>query len=118
MATKKEIKERYDYLKAAVNSFTLPAFTRGFNWMWFNFLKYFIILIFPVEFILMIIYNSTENIRDSERLWFVMTGLFFVCFVIVIIALISFLVKRVAIKKRATELGITIEEWNTYVDKK
>lgn len=118
MSTEKEIKEHYEYLKKAVNSFVLPAFTRAFNWLWFNFLNYYLGVVFLAEFFFMLVYNSTDNLQKAEQLWFLMRGLFFTCFGIVILAFVSFIVKRMAIKKRATELGITVEEWNSYVDKK
>lgn len=104
------------YFTKEVNAYQLPAFTRFFNTLWFGFFKYYVFVIFCIIFVGACVANFVRLSDNTHLVLFTtLKYLFFSSFGIGLWAAGSFIVKEQGIKNRAKELGLTLEEWNSFL---
>lgn len=107
--TENEIKEKIKEIK-------IPLYISLPTKIWFVFGKYFIVGLFVIMLILGIIYNSTFNIPQTDKIWGTMMLLFFISLGYGLTMLVTHIFKERFVKEEANKLNIDLDTWNKYVE--
>ncbi|MFA5585886.1 MAG: hypothetical protein WDA02_05005 [Saccharofermentanales bacterium] len=108
-----ELNDYYEKLK----QYKSPIITTILLKIWFKGLRYSIIPIFGVMFILGIFYNiNPYNIQLTNNIWIITKILMFVWFSLGILVLIAHLIDRLKMRIEAKKIGLTIDEWDFLIN--
>lgn len=108
-----ELNDYYEKLK----QYKSPIITTILLKIWFKGLRYSIIPIFGVMFILGIFYNiNSYNIQLTNNIWIITKILMFVWFSLGILVLIAHLIDRLKMRIEAKRIGLTIDEWDFLIN--
>jgi len=110
-------KEDYEYYHNKLKEYKSPVITTILLKIWFKGLRYSVIPLFGIMFILSIIYNVySHNIYLTSNIWIITKILMFIWFSLGILVLISHLIDRLKMRIEAKKIGLTIDEWDFLIN--